>query len=199
MRPQLRSPLKPRPGLAGMWDRVIGPGATVSESALTIVWMLACTVAAVGYALVADLGWSFVQLAVVALVALDVAGGVSDNASNSAKRWFHRPGHGAPQHLAFVLAHVHPFVLALLFPAFGWDAALVLYAYLISSAIIIVIVPLYLKRPVAFVLYCGALLIGLYALGVPPGLEWFVPFFFMKLLLAHLLPEQAYRPAERGA
>lgn len=195
----LRPRLEPRPGLVGMWDRVIGPGATISESTLTIVWMLACTIAVVGYALVTDLGWSFVQLAVVALITLDVAGGVSDNASNSAKRWFHRPGHGARQHLTFVLAHIHPFVLALLFPAFGWGAAAGLYAYLISSALVIVLVPLYLKRPVAFVLYCGALLIGLYVFNFPPGLEWFVPFFFMKLLLAHLLPEAAYRPETEEA
>lgn len=188
--------LRPRPGLPGMWDRVIGPGATTSESALTVVWMLACTVAAVGYALVANLGWSFVQLAVVALLTLDVAGGISDNASNSAKRWFHRPGHGTRQHLLFVFAHVHPFALALLFPAFGWGAATTLYAYLIVAAMTVVLVPLYLKRPVAFVLYCGALLIGLYAFNFPAGLEWFVPFFFMKLLLAHLLPEKAYRPSK---
>lgn len=185
--------LRPRPGLPGMWDRVIGPGATASESALTIGWMLACMAAAVGYALVANLGWSFVQFAVVALIALDVAGGVSDNASNSAKRWFHRPGHGTRQHLTFVFAHVHPFVLAFLFPSLGWGAAATLYAYLLAAALVVVLIPLYLKRPVAFVLYCGALLIGLYVFNFPPGLEWFVPFFFMKLLVAHLLPEQAYR------
>jgi hypothetical protein len=47
---------------------------------------------------------------------------------------------------------------------------------------------------VALVLYCGALFVGLYAIGVPPGFEWFVPMFFLKLLVAHLLPEKAYRP-----
>ena len=188
--------LRPRPGLLGLWDRLIGPGATAAESNLTAVWMLACTVAVVGYALLANLDWSSVQLAVVAFVALDVGGGISDNASNSAKRWFHRSGQGARQHLLFVVAHVHPFILAFVFPAFEWSTAAALYIYLVAAALVVVFVPLYLKRPVAFVLYCGAILVGLYGFSFPVGLEWFVPFFFLKLLLAHLLPETAYRPKD---
>lgn len=190
--------LRPRTGLPGIWDRLIGPGATVAESLLTVVWMLACAVVVVGYALLANLGWSSVQLAVVALIAMDVGGGISDNASNSAKRWFHRPGHGARQHLLFVLAHIiHLSVLALVFPSFEWSVAATLYFYLVAATLVIVSIPLCLKRPVAFVLYCGVVLIGLYVFDLPSGLEWFVPFFFLKLLLAHLLPEKAYRPKER--
>ena len=192
--------LRPRSGVAGLWDRLIGPGATVAESMLTACWAMLCASAVVGYALLADLGWSPLQLAVAALIALDVGGGVSDNASNSAKRWFHRPGQGPKQHLLFVLAHVHPFVLALLFSGFGWGAAAALYTYLLAASVVVsVLVPLYLKRPVAFVFYCVAVLIGLYVLSLPPGLEWFVPLFFLKLLLAHLLPEEAYRPKGREA
>ncbi len=189
----------PRTGVAGLWDRLVGPGATPAEDWLTACWALACAGAAVGYALVAHLGWSPAQLAVAALVAADVGGGVSANASNSAKGWFHRPGQGARQHLLFVFAHVHPFVLALAFPSFGWGAAAALYSYLLAASLAVVLVPLYLKRPVAFVAYCGALLVGLYAIGAPAGLEWFAPFFFLKLLLAHLLPEEAYRPAKGEA
>jgi hypothetical protein len=189
----------PRTGAAGLWDRLVGPGATPAEDWLTACWALACAAAAAGYALVAHLGWSPAQLAVAALVAADVGGGVSANASNSAKGWFHRPGQGARQHLLFVFAHVHPFVLALAFPPFGWGAAAALYSYLLAASLAIVLVPLYLKRPVAFVTYCGALLVGLYAIGAPAGLEWFAPFFFLKLLVAHLLPEEAYRPAKGEA
>lgn len=188
---------RPRSSIAGVWDRLIGPGATVAESMLTALWALACTAAAVAYALSSDLGWSPLQVVVVALVSLDVGGGIADNASNSAKEWFHRSAQGPKQHLLFVLAHVHPFVLALAFPALGWGTAAALYAYLLVAALVVVLAPLYLKRPAAFVLYCGALLLSLYVLDAPRGLEWFAPFFFLKLLLAHLLPEQAYRPAKR--
>lgn len=93
-----------------------------------------------------------------------------------------------------MLPHRHPCVPALAFPSFPWVAAVAIYGYLVAATLAILTAPLYLKRPVAFVLYCGALLAHLYALPSLPGLEWFVPFLFLKLLLAHLLPEAAYRP-----
>ena len=188
--------LRPRPGASGLWDRLIGPGATRAESVIVVLFAVLCAAAVVAYALLADLGWSALQIAVAALFALDIGGGVPANASNSGKRWFHRPGQGFREHLGFALVHVHPFVLALLFPGFGWGTAAVVYVYLLAATAVVLIVPLYLKRPVAFVLYGVALLGALYALGVPPGLEWFVPLFFLKLLMSHLLPEEAYRPSK---
>ena len=184
----------PRASVIGLWDHIVGPGATRSENALILLWATFCTAGVLAYALFADLGWSVLQLVVIAFVAFDVGGGVPANASNSAKHWYHRPGQGFREHFAFPLVHVHPFVLAFLFPGFGWGVAAMVYAYLLAAAAVILGVPLYLKRPVAFVLYSVVLLAALYALGVPPGLEWFVPMFFLKLLVAHLLPEKAYRP-----
>lgn len=187
---------RPRAGVIGLWDRFIGPGATRAENVLILLWATLFTAEVVAYALWAGLGWSALQLVVVAVLAFDIGGGVPANASNCAKRWYHRPGQGFWEHFAFPLIHVHPFVLALLFPGFGWGTAAVVYVYLLVAAIVVLLSPLYLKRPVAFVLYSVALLGGLYALGVPPGLEWFVPLFFLKLLVAHLLPERAYRPSK---
>lgn len=186
--------LRPRPGASGLWDRLIGPGATRAESAIAVLFAVLCAATVVAYALLANLGWSALQVAVVALFALDIGGGVPANASNSGKRWFHRPGQGFREHLGFALAHVHPFALALLFPGFGWGTAAVVYAYLLAATTVVLLPPLYLERPVAFVLYGVSLLVGLYVLDVPPGLEWFVPLFFLKLLVAHLLPEESYRP-----
>jgi hypothetical protein len=191
--------LRPRPGAVGLWERLIGPAATRAESALIALWAVLCAAAVVAYVLAAGLGWSALQLTVATLLALDIGGGVPANASNSAKRWFHRPGQGFREHFGFTLIHVHPFARALLFPGFGWGAAAGVYAYLLVAVAVVLVVPLYLKRPVAFVLYCVALLASLYALGVPPGLEWFVPLFFLKLLVVHLLPEEAYRPFREEA
>lgn len=190
--------LRPRPGAAGLWNRLVGPGATRAESAFVVLWAVLCAVGVVAYALLANVSWSAPQLAVVALLALDVGGGVAANALNSAKRWFHRHGQGFREHFGFVLVHLHPFPLALLFPGFGWGTATVVYVYLLIAAIVVLLVPLYLKRPVAFVLYCGGLVVSAYAVSPPPGLEWFAPFFFLKLLVAHLLPEEAYRPRREG-
>jgi hypothetical protein len=132
--------VRPRPGVAGHWDGFIGPGATRAENAL-ILWAAFCTAAVVAYALMADPGWSALQLAVVALVAFDIGGGVPANASSSAKRWLHRPGQGFREHFGFPLVHVHPFVLALLFPDFGWATAAVIYAFLLVAAAIVLLVP----------------------------------------------------------
>jgi hypothetical protein len=54
--------------------------------------------------------------------------------------------------------------------------------------------PLYLKRPVALGLYVVALLLSLYAFDVPAGLAWFLPVFYLKLLVSHLLPEAPFAP-----
>jgi hypothetical protein len=183
----------PRSGMIGLWDRFVGPGATTAENTLILFWGSLGGAAIVAYALWADLGWSPLQLAAAAFVAFDIAGGVPANASSSAKRWYHRPGQDFRNLFSFPLVHVHPFVLALLFSDFGWVTAAVVYAYLLVAVVIVLLIPLYLKRPLALVLYCVALLASLYALVVPRGLEWFAPLFFLKLLVAHLLPEVPYR------
>lgn len=178
-------PSAPRSGLPGLWDRLAGPGATPAENVLNLTWTLLFTVLVVSYALLKPLGWSPLQLAVVALFAFDVAGGVSVNASPSARRWWHRPGQSRWVPLRFVLAHLHPFALALLFPGFSWGGAALLYGYAVGAALAIVLAPHPLQRPLAFVLYALSLLLTLYLVGTPTGLEWFAPLYFLKLLLAH--------------
>lgn len=131
------------------------------------------------------LDWNPLQLAVVALFAFDIAGGISVNASPSARRWWHRPGQGRWAPFRFVLAHLHPFVLALLFPTFAWASAALLYGYVVAAALWIVLTPRALQRPLAFVLYALSVLLALYVLHVPVGLEWFAPLYLLKLLLAH--------------
>lgn len=178
-------PSAPRPGLPGFWDRLAGPGAAPAENALNLAWTLLFTAGVVSYALVRSLGWSPAQLAVMALFAADLAGGISVNVSPSARRWWHRPDQGRWAPLRFVLAHLHPFVLALLFPAFAWGDAALLYGYAAGAALAIVLAPRPLQRPLAFVLYAVSLLFTLYFIGVPAGLEWFASFYLLKLLLAH--------------
>ena len=55
-------------------------------------------------------------------------------------------------------------------------------------------VPQYLQRPVALIVFGCALLISLYVLSQPVGLEWFLPLFYLKLLVSHLPKEEPYRP-----
>lgn len=178
--------LRPRKGLLGMWDNLAGPSAMREENALNLAWMLLFTFGVVAYALVA-LEWNALQLTVVALLALDLAGGVSVNASPSARKWWHRPAQGFRDHLSFVALHiVHLFALALLFTDFSLYTAALLYGYLLAASLIILAAPRDLQRPIAFIAYTLALLLTFYIVSVPAGLEWFAPFYYLKLLVAHL-------------
>lgn len=55
--------------------------------------------------------------------------------------------------------------------------------------------PLYLQRAVARLLFVGALLLNIYGLPPTAGLEWFVPVFFLKLIVSYL-PKEAPYPAK---
>lgn len=67
--------------------------------------------------------------------------------------------------------------------------------YLLIAAIVVLSVPQYLQRPVALIVFSGALLVSLYVLSQPAGLTWFLPLFYLKLLVSHLPKEEPYRPA----
>ena len=187
---------QPRPGMRGALDKFIGPGATPAEVWLAFGAALAAGVAAPTYAIVTDLGWNTLQLALAALIAFDVLGGVVTNATSAAKRWYHRPELTFRDHFGFTALHlIHLFVVAWLFREGDWAFAIITSAYLLAAAAIILRVPLYLQRPVALLLYALSILMALYLLSPTPGLEWFLPLFYLKLLVSHLVREEPYRPA----
>jgi hypothetical protein len=138
-------------------------------------------------------------LGLIAILGFDLVGGVLTNATAAAKRWYHRPGQGWQQHMGFVGVHlVHIGLVALLLR--GGDGLFFagVASYLLLAAGLILASPLYLQRPVALGLYGLALLGDRYLFAPTPGLEWFLPVFFLKLLVSHLLNETAYRPSDRG-
>jgi len=187
--------ISPRNGLSGLLDRFIGPGATKAELLLQFVPSLVAMVVAPAYALTLPAQWTPLQLGLLALLALDLVGGVLTNATSTAKRWYHRPGQGWRQHLAFVSLHViHVLLVALLFRGGDWRFWLGTSGYLLGASVLILRSPLYLQRPVALGLYGLSLLGDRYVVAPTPGLEWFVPFFFLKILVSHLLQETPYRP-----
>ncbi|MCD1294045.1 hypothetical protein CUJ83_03425 [Methanocella sp. CWC-04] len=75
-----------------------------------------------------------------------------------------------------------------------WGYFFIVYCYLLLAALIILLSPLYLRRPVALILFSFGILINIYLLSPTPGLEWFVPFFCVKLLVSHILREEHYPP-----
>ncbi|GAB4212503.1 MAG: hypothetical protein OHK0022_48420 [Roseiflexaceae bacterium] len=189
------TPPEPRKGWLGRWDAFVGPGATAAEEWVQLGGGLVLGGLALACFAVRFPGEpTLVQLLCVALLALDLSGGIITNATATAKRWYHRAGQGPRQQLIFVLPHgLHLALLAGVFPGVGWGFALLFYGLLVAATLLILRTPLYLQRPVAFACYAAALLLNL--LSAPlPGLEWVVPFLFLKLLISHLLKEAPFGP-----
>jgi len=184
---------EPRKGLPGQWDKFIGPGATRAEQAIALVPAIVAAFAITWYAYAYDLGWNSVQYIVAALLALDMIGGVMTNATSSAKRWYHRSNQTALHHLGFVAIHVlQIFLVAWLFRDLDMTYIVIVYSYLIVSAATVLFVPLRLQRSTALLFVCGAILMSEYVFVPTPGLEWFIPILFVKLLLSHLTVEEPY-------
>lgn len=184
----------PRPGFAGEIDRFMGPGTTPAEWLILGGFTLAGGLCAGLYAVWAELPWTPVQFAVAVLLALDLSGGIVTNATASAKRWYHRTGQGFRQHFGFVAVHVaHIFLVAWLFRGFDWAFFGLNSLYLLGAAVLILKTPLALQRPLALGLFATCLPFSQYAFAPTPGLEWFIPFLFLKLLVSHLLREEPYR------
>jgi hypothetical protein len=169
---------------------LVAPDATRSE------WILSLSAAVLGSALAAThaarshaIGsW---RLALVALVAFDMFGGAVANCTDSCKRFWHTPTRTRGAAFGFVAGHVvHLALVAAAFRGldplwFGASTAL-----LLSAAALVLAAPVAIKRPAAAAALALAVLVDFW-LGPTPGLEWFVPVFFFKLLVAHLLPEGA--------
>ncbi len=186
---------EPRTGWLGLWDRFVGPGATAAEEWLQLLGgLVLITMALLVFFIRFPDEPTRIQIVIVTLLALDLSGGVITNATSTAKCWYHREGQGWWQHLVFVLPHgIHLVLLVWLFPGVAWWFFLLFYGYLVAATLIILHTPLYLQRPTAFMCYAGVVLLNV-LFAPTPGLEWVVPFLFLKLLIGHLLKEAPFRP-----
>jgi len=187
---------KPRKGLSGAFDKFVGPGATKAEIYLQFVFVAIVAIALPIYAIVNKLGWNTTQMVVGSIIALDMVGGVVTNATSAAKRYWHRKEVGFEFHFIFILLHaVQLFLVTYFFRSMDWSFFAVSYIYLIIGALVILKSPLYLQRPVAMIAYLGGLVVNFYVLSpAPRGMEWFLPVFFLKLFICHLVREEPYRP-----
>jgi hypothetical protein len=70
----------------------------------------------------------------------------------------------------------------------------VFYAYLMLAVTVVCLSPLYLQRPIAMMSVVGAVFLNEVAFPTVPGMAWFVPVFFVKLLICHLLKEAPVEP-----
>jgi hypothetical protein len=177
-------------GWSGRLDRLLGPGRTRAEYTAELVGGAVCAALLGWLCWRTGRDWTPLRAAVVAVVALDLVGGVLSNATNAAKRWYHRPGSRSRTRLAFVGAHLlHLGVVAFVVLPGDWRWLLVNAAALLAGAGLVEAVPLVVKRPVAMAAFMAAVLVNLALFPLPAGLAWFAPLFFLKLLVCHLVPE----------
>lgn len=181
------------PGWSGRLERFMGPGKTRAETVVEVAGGVLGFAALLVLALTDDAvrGWSTLQVVLAVILALDLVGGVLTNATNSAKRWYHRPGTGRVRaRLVFVAAHIlHLAVVAfVLLPddATWWWTHLALLA---ASSVLIEWVPVEVKRPTAVAALVCAVALG-QAIAPVEGVLSLVPvLFYLKLLVGHLVPE----------
>ncbi len=188
MNSRTNPPSPPRTGLRGGWDRLVGPDTTRVENWLILGFAFVFAGGVFVYAQVAELGWSPLQIVLVLLISLDIAGGIIATSTVAGSRWWHRPSHSHRAQLQFVVLHIHPFILAAVFPALTWAKATVAYGFLLGSAVVVLGVSERLRRPVAMGLVTIGVVLALYVVIFPHGLEWFLPLLYLKVLLGHLVP-----------
>ncbi|UMG94399.1 hypothetical protein [Nocardioides sp. TF02-7] len=126
------------------------------------------------------------------------------NSLEPAKRLYHqRAASGASvvervvrNHVAFSALHLHPFLVAALFPGAGWAWAAGWYVAAVLGVGLVVVLPLHLKRPAAMGLATLAVLVAAVPGGLgPEAIGWLGPVLVLKLVVAHAVPERA--PAGR--
>ena len=179
----------PRPGLLGSWDRLVGPGMTVSETVMVLAASGAGALLA-GW-LMATSGASIWRVGLAALIGFDVIGGAVCNGTWTTRAWYHRSGQTWVQHLGFALPHLaYVAVVAAYFRGGAFDRAymLVFGGGLVVALTAILLAPPRLKTPVAFCGYLAVLSAVEVAAGPTPAMGWFEPALMLKLLLGHAIP-----------
>jgi len=173
---------EPRPGLLGLWDRAVGPGASAAENIGTIALAFVGAIGAGSWAYVE--GATTLQATLAAVLAFDVVAGVWANATAASRRWWHRAGTGLRTHLAFVVPHVHPFLVAWLFEGASWVWAAVLHGSIVLAVVFVARMPRPLQTPTSLVL-CVPIVAAAHALA-PGVLPWLAPALALKLVAGHV-------------
>ena len=184
---------------SGKFSFTTGYGATRTESAIAHGAAFLAPVALYFLAWRA-LDWSALQIAVASLLTLDLVGGVLTNSLGSMKRFLHTDQEleltplerwvGRP--LAFPALHLQIFALPVFFET-PWSFAFFWYGAMMAAVLLLRLVPFYLHRAVALLTVTASILVAHSTTG-PDGLEWIGPVYMIKLVLAHAVREEPYRP-----
>lgn len=86
---------------------------------------------------------------------------------------------------AFSALRLHPFLVAALYRDREWRFARGDYACPLVPTAVVASTPASLRRAVVLVLCCGAGELNTTVWRPAPGMGWFVPAFFLRLLVGH--------------
>ena len=182
-------------------DWLTGAGATRAELALVYASAIAGA-ALVWWFFQRSESWEVWQVAVALVITADLFGGAVANALSSTKRQYQAPlaagakpwVHLVRNPVLFAALHVYSLIAVALYPGGSWRWGIGWYAATFVSVILVArIVPGYLQRPTAMAIFVLAIPVALEFPG-PPGWSWLPPILLAKLLLAHAVHEEAYRP-----
>lgn len=186
---------------------LFGSGATRAEKCLATLVGLLGAAGIAGLAIAYGVQWNWVQYILAMAIAFDVTGGVVANGLNSAKRDHFGPGTERPETrgmklvrrpVLFTALHVHPIVIALAFSATLWWWGVLWYLFTLAGTATVRRTPLYLQRPVALA-FCAFATMAAFFIPAPELWAWFPVMLTMKLVLAHAVQEEPYRPASDAA
>lgn len=187
------------PGMPANW--LTGAGATRAELALVYA-SAAAGAALVWWFFQRGEPWAVWQVVLALVITADLFGGAVANALSSTKRQYQAPlpadakpwVHLVRNPVWFTALHIYPLLAVALYPGGSWWWGIGWYAATLAAVILVArIVPGYLQRPTAMAIFVLAVPIALEFPG-PPGWSWLPPILLAKLLLAHAVHEEAYRP-----
>lgn len=173
----------PRPGAPGLYDRLVGPGATRLEEAGA--WASASLGAIIG----GLRPRTAPQRLLGALLGFDAFGGAWVNASRAGKRWYRRAGAADWEPAAFAAMHIHPFLVEAATGRRSWLRAAVIWGLPVlgSAAAVIATRRGGGERPTASAFAATAAVVG--AALAPAGWRWLPPVLAVKLVAGHATPD----------
>lgn len=187
---------------AGKGDPIFGAGATRTEKSLANAVGLVGAAVIVGVGLFAGVDWNIAHYLVAAIIAFDVVGGVVANGLNSAKRDHHGPpsatantgfGRLVRMPVVFTALHIHPVIVGTFYPPHLWWWGPIWYLVILGGTVAVRAVPLYLQRPVGLGV-CALVAMAAAYLPAPDLWGWLPVMLALKLVLAHAVQEEPYRP-----
>ncbi|WP_019179536.1 hypothetical protein [Microbacterium yannicii] len=188
-------------------DALFGAGATRAEKSLANGVGIAGAVFIVLAAWVNEADWNILLYLVAAIIAFDVVGGVVANGLNAAKRDHFGPpsatertalGRLVRHPVIFTSLHIHPIIVGTFYPPHLWWWGPLWYLGILAGTAIVRSVPLYLERPVALGFCALVAMVSAYS-PMPEMWGWLPVMLALKLVLAHAVQEEPYRPAAPAA